>query len=613
MKNKIESDFFQLPEPYLDFALVNAVDFDPSKIRNLKDGLSHDGIGLYELRFSQSESLLIISPNLDNVLINEGEKSAFAISGIAKVSSKLYVPWKKPTSNLFDQIDPECGSFVMFDVRASKTRIANDLFGYGQIFASQHKGCAIASNRLHLHRLVMKHLGIIIYPDEAVVMSFLFGHHGFFSQQSSLRRTAIKGVEHVPVDCLVSIKEGKLSRIEKSQFSNLKKVSSSDYEILIKRGIDKIVENTAAAINDEDFAVPIVDLTAGKDSRMVFSSAINTNNWRSRVRINTLDFPGDDLAVSCGVSNLFGAQFYEGDETEQSPVSLDESLKLWRSYFFGQYHRYGCGAWANKGLNRTEIAIGGANGEIYRTFWGAVVTRQLATQSTVKGFADSLVSSSAIKSFYSKDQLQLLVSALSDELDSLPGDSLREKIEDHYLFHRNRAHCGLRGFTFYHDRLTWYPLQSADLLGASRAIGYDERSKNRVIFDVLRELHPVLTDLRFEGGNPFRELASDHRSLKGGAELFMNEDRTAWQSAAQKSKEKNVQRRSGKKPTMRWVDLPLFMSKKVNMAASSLSNSYLQNILPDDLAGEFDKLMKINARSAYQFASRIFYIHDALL
>ncbi|MCY1290416.1 hypothetical protein D9M70_395600 [compost metagenome] len=417
----------------------------------------------------------------------------------------------------------------------------------------------------------------------------------------------------MPVDKTVRLSEGVLSFEEKVAYKDASCALEDKYDLLIERGVEKLIENSSAAISGSEFETVVVDLTAGKDSRIVFGAVINNKEWGDRVRINTIDTPGDDLSVSCGISNLFGAKFYEGDETPQAPMTLEEGLNFWRSYYFGQYHRFACGAWSNRGLNRSELAVGGANGEIYRSFWCDVVSRHLNMHDTVADFSQSLVNSSAIPSFYDKERLQSVTSIVAEELDSLQGRTISEKIEEHYLFHRNRAHCGLRGFTFYHDRLTWYPLQAADLLSASRAISFSDRAKNRVIFDVLERLHPVLPELRFGGGNPFNDLPRVQNRLIGTLPLTMNESRDRWIAATAVAKEKIIKRRQGRNPTMKWSDLPSFMSDKFIDAATALMNSKYSHLVPNTLIDEFERLMKNNTRSAYQFASRVFYVHDALL
>lgn len=600
--------FQKLPAPYLDFCIVSSATGSPSDEASL--GLTRfDELGLTSLRYvTASGWMAIICSDIDRVSVHG---VITGISGIAKVGADLLVPRSPISPDLLEQVDPEVGIHTSFRVEGDEAEVRTDLFGYGQSYASQHDGVAIVSNRLHLHKMAMGFMGIPIVPDEAAVTAALFSLHGFFAQQNALSRTVISGVSLVPMSDDVTVKNGRYETHTKPLFAAAHAPQGRTYESLILSGVEKVLENTAAAVSSNSFKTVVTDVTGGKDSRLVLGAVTRTPGWEDRIRANTsgaVDSP--DVSISAGLTNHYGVNYFEGDDTPQKPLSLADNLTFWRSYYFGQYHRFAAGAWSNMGENKDQLNLGGANGEIYRGFWTVVVEKYLTPEATTKSFAKALVRGQATKGFFHDEQLDELSSALADELDSYPAKTLRGKIEDHYLFHRNRTHCGLRGFTFYHDRLTWYPLMSADLLAASRMIPLADRVNNRVIHDVLRELDPDLTRFRFNSADdPFAAVRPERDTHDAKT---LDEDTSAWAEATAVAANNVHLRRAEQKQVLVWADLKERVTSEALAALDALERmDKLKGLIPRGLRKQLTDCMETWPAAGYQVASRIFAVHDA--
>lgn len=595
-----------MPEPYVDFAIVSTAavgqDTEPA-LRRL------EALGFY-WRIMGNEATgptIYVAPSSQGV--NSDEHGIFGMSGIGMNERELIVPREGISRAELEKLDPETGTYTTFDVRPGRVVVKTDLFGYGHSFTSQHDELAIVSNRLHLHKIVMAAFSQKILPNPAAVIASFFSDHGLFTQQSALKETLIDNVHLVPMSSDVVMANGSVLWSKKELFTWAISPQESAYEQLIDAGTQKIIANSRVAIDTELFDTAVVDLSGGKDSRLVFGAVTRVGGWQEKVRVNTSRVPNsEDVEIAASIVHAYGASYFTGDLVAQHPLSLEDNLQFWRSYYFGEYHRMAAGAWSNEGKNFTSLSIGGANGELFRSFWAPVVERYLSNGQSARDFAESFIMAVAVKDRYSHDQLHQLISAFADELESYPSSSVLEKIEDHYMFNRNRSHCGLRGFTFYHDRLTWYPLLSADLLAASRSLSYSERASNRVIYDVLVGLDPDLATFRFDGSKDPFDTLRDEQPVR-----IADESIAAWQDSQHAVSSKVPGRRSGREQKMAWSDLAAYVAAEARMALGELRRMEpsMGNLIPDGLEERLDEAM-LTPSIGYQLASRILAVWDAV-
>ena len=605
--------FVKLPAPYLDFCIINGVTLDENQLDNLR---SHQIAREHELdidviRSADNDTFVLITSNRRQVH-SEGS-GASGLSGIARNEDSLIIPLESNLNDADTALDTETGLYTRFVIGNNRASITTDMFGYGHSFYSQHRDMAIASNRLHLHRIVLDILGIPIRPDEAAVISTLFSNQPFFSQQSCLGRTLIAGVALVPVTHNLKLSRGRADLVLKPDYASSEMEQSLPLNKLVSLGVEKILDNTRVALESKRMRRVIVDLTGGKDSRLVFGSATNQRGWRNKVRINTLgQEESDDVRISAALTHLFGAEYYQGDTTQQIPLSIDDNLNFWRSYYYGSYHRLAAKSWINNGKNLNELSLGGANGEIYRSFWVNQVGKFSSNAATVADFANHLVKASAIPGVCGPSELDTIKSALTTELEAYASSTLEGKIEDHYLHHRNRTHCGLRGITFFHDRLTWYPLMSRQLYSASRAVSYEDLLNAKIIYMLTDALNPILADIPYEGDDPFRKMRRPS-SLLSIADTDSTTD--AWAVSNTSAKNFNQQRQQNESPRMNWPGLPRQIDLMVESAIEDLDSlDDITNLVSmDALRSSYYATVQNSRPLSYQYASRIISVRDAMV
>lgn len=610
--------FHPLPAPYLDFAAValGAPSIEHPGIRDAVRRLETHNL-VCRLISHPAGDVLIVTPRGRELHFTR--ESACALSGLALSGGRLLVPEPQPTPEEIADIDPSCGQYSVLAVRDGWACISTDAFGFGLSFVSEHPGLAIASNRLHLHVLVMRALGLPAAPDPISVTALLFSDHLLFAQQSATSRTIVAGVRKVPLheDVAVGGPYARAVSARQGVLEDALQMAGSGYWRLIEIGVERVAANARAAVESPAFDNVVVELSGGLDTRLVLGSVMHTDNWADRVRVNTRGSEGDpDVEIASGIASLFGLQFFDGSHAELFPVTFQYNIEFWRSCFFGEYHRFAASPWVLGERNRSELTLGGANGEVYRAFWTKVLRKDVEEGGSIEEFASRMVRRVAIRQRFDDGALSDVAAEFANDLAAGFGTTLNELVEDHYLRHRNRSHFGMRGFTVLHDHVTWSPLLAPELFAAARSLPWEMRSRNQVVHDVLARLHPLLTDIPFDRPDPFAGVDRSWLPVALRRRLTVTLDRSVdqWVESQARQRERDRDRTMGRTPLMDWSEAReqlgrAFDESLVVILESGVVNERIGAHLREQLAS----LGADQWRQAYQLISRVMAVADAIL
>lgn len=598
--------FFALPFPYSDCVVVNFKDpaAAAQAAQKIRPALAADNLVVHLLTPICPTSVAVYNKHA-RLIHRDGFFHLF--SGFGNIGGK-FVFGGTDLDDIIKRADigGAVGQFTSFKVGQDGVNADTDLLGHGHLFASQHDGCAVVGNRLHLNTVVLSALGFKLDLDRKAALSLLFSREPFFSQQYTGHEMLTQGVSVVPVNKRVSINDGALTLLSKKAVEYAITGAPDDYDYLVDAGVQELLENTNAALESSAFGEIIVDLSGGKDSRMVFGSVLNVPGWSERIGLNTVDIPSNqDLPIACGIANHFGGKFYRGSFLPQTPISFDQNLTVWRSYFHGLYHRMGAAAWTYDGRNADSISMSGGSGEILRTAWHTPLRRHVMAGDDAASFSARFINTVGAQGGFDRVHQDAVAEHLASTLQQLPGNTLSEKLESHYLFFRNRSHFGLRGFALYHERATWFPLMSASLLKAAHSIPFSERTSGRLIRDVMERLHPDLMRMPFDGkgfeGN-------------GAQQIELDTNRAAWEDAmGEKAKRSNASR-IGHKPELVWASFSDDVRKAATQAHEetlSISSTY-REIMPANYVDLLNQQFAENPKKSLEIASALFAVRDSV-
>lgn len=597
--------FFSLPSPYSDFAVINFADtaLAAKMAQRIKAAMNSQEL-LVQVTPANPACVAIHSKQ---ARLFSRENRTYLFSGFGRIGNQ-FVFGSNNFSKIVNQrdISGDVGQFTFFVIDQDGVSADNDLLGHGHLFSSQHDGYAIIANRLHLQTILIRALGHVLDLNECSALSLLFSGHVFFAQQNMSNEMLCQGVHLVPIDRRASMSGGILDLQRKKSHEYSVTPAPADYEYLIEEGVREVIDNARAVLENEEFGSVVVDLSGGKDSRMVFGAALNVPGWQRRIALNSVDVPNSqDLPIACGIAHYFGARFYHGDSQPQTPISSAQNLIIWRSYFHGLYHRVGATAWSTEGRNFDSITLSGGSGEILRTFWHQNLRQFRQPQDEITTFADRFVKGVSEPRQFSADHQQIIIDHLGSTLKQLPGATLSDKLEAHYLHFRNRSHFGLRGFSFFHERPTWFPLMSASLLKAAHSISFDDRAAGRVISDVMRKINPILLDMPFDG-----------KGIEGynGNPIELNTDPSAWQAASKEIALRNTANRAGHQPTMVWGKWSEYVQEEAIRAheeSLQLSSKY-RDIVPPGYIDRLRNEFTAKSRVSLSMASALFAVRDSI-
>lgn len=493
------------------------------------------------------------------------------------------------------------GQFTYLRIDDSGATVGSDAFGHGMLFLKECDGFAIASNRSHLISILLKEIGIPLCLDLTATASLLISDNAFFSQQPSISSGLLSGTKTVSLDVEATLYLGKVKYTRSPYFEKM--ICSTDqYADLLEEGLNDVISNCASVLNDEAFSRFLLDLSGGKDSRMVLAAVMKVPGWRDKVLINSKDVPSNnDLQVSCGLANLLGLKFNDEIGGGAEPLSVEDNIAIWRSYFHGSYHRVGAAPWSNLGRRTENVTLSGGGGELLRPFWSSAfnLTSQINDMYSI---LNEISRPGAIS--IPQELREQVLQQVSSELESLPGKTAIEKLDAHYFFFRNRTHFGMRAFSTYHEHLTVFPLLSKALVAAGWRCSEDERGNLAIPRDFLRKLHPVLASLPFEGGKYLK-----WEGMPGPVE-WLDEDRSQWDAAQGRLAKINAASRDGKKVLFSWRDWPSTLIKHIRAAydgTPELSRVITEPDLDVILSG-----VQSNDRISLARGSVIMAAHDAV-
>jgi hypothetical protein len=517
----------------------------------------------------------------------------------------------KPTTN---DLGEAIGLFSFFQLEKDHCTFETDLFGYGQLFSSAHRHCSIVANRAHLQKILRDAMGLATDVDATVLSTLMFSDHAFCSQQNASSTLLLNGCRQVRIDERIRLVNGELVWSAKSGFSRLLDGTPREYESLVDEGVKEIIENVRIAVEHPSFRQVLVHLSGGRDSRMVFGATIHVPHWRERVGLVSHDVPKtQDLSIACGLAGLFGGKFFDGPLEPPTPVSVDHILRLWRSYFFGMYHRMGGSGWSHKGRLLDTITLAGGHGEVMRVFWSPILRKYLLSNPSDSEFAAQFVKENGLWSVYSSEHEGLALDSICETLSQLPGESTAERLDTHYLYFRNRAHFGLRGYSNYQEHMTWFPLMSPHLLKAAASLSYSDRASGRLVRDTMKRLHPALSlaayDAEPRDGSDWQYSTTSHPMR-----LALEGDTSDWRSAQARLRKAKAVARLGLELPAEWnrrgwldsVEQAALMGLEDARGRSSICRDLLPMALADRVRVQF----RSGSRAALETASRIMAIHD---
>lgn len=614
--------FWPTPYPFEDFLVVA---FKGAAVEDRIPAIQREASRLNlkvhsRIRFGSISSLVISSRTCHA----KDRTHLTLLSGVAQLRGSFYFGQDsiKPSDISDEWLEQMCesvGIFTLLHADAHSMTITQDLFGCGTLFYIQERDFLVVSNRYHLLLLCLSWIGYRPRLDLDKVIGTIYSTNTFLHQNISSRMDFV-GIFQLPLDKSIVIDEVGWRLVSKGAIRDLfAGCDNSEYEQLLLEGKEEVIANIKSVLECGRFSKYLADLSGGFDSRAVFAAILNIEDALKKIEVLTKDVPGD-LEIAVGITNLFGARFYtEEPDAPQFPLTVRESLNIWRSYFMGTYYRLGIGAWSPLGKNISQIRFSGGVGEIYRTFWNKIFAKIAAQAVSAGDLVSRLTSSFAPLSPKLTRFKNRLDELLLTEINSLPGETHLEKFESHYLYFRNRYHFGMRAYEYYHDRPIWFPLMSKALFKASRCLSLEDRA-DRFMLEFTERLHPLLIWIDYAS-----QPASDNKLLARisisdvrfkGCRVMLDSRTDAWKEMDMRNREVLRSRR----PKMddqfyaEWRDHMNIVYSDAIQAFYDIKNysPELDALLDESILNLMERNLETNPRLLYYVYAKLYSLRDQL-
>jgi len=606
--------FWNTSYPFNDFVVISFKKDSVLPIEKVKHLLKDNGIK-HQNETSIGCQQIILASAFPGVCV-EGVYLVF--SGVAQCDGRFIFGQKEITETEISNLRNSVGLFTFAMIKKGELLLTQDFVGMGTLFYSDMGGAFIVSNRYHLLLLVLACMGYKGKLLQSKVISTIYSYTTFLAQNVSSKMD-IEGTYQLPFHQEIIINKRGAEIIDKTEVLNAFKgrMTVGERHELFLQGKREIIDNIESVMVSKFFKKVVLDLSGGQDSRAVLSALLNIENGINMVELFTKNNPGSkDLEIASGLKNLLGGRYYREDGRPQYPVTLKESLNIWRSYYMGTYfYSLGLGAWSPRGENQKQIRLSGGCGEIYKGNWYPIYRNAIENIDDASALVNQLVNSFPSVFNNNLEYRQILKDLLIEEINNIPGKNALDKLENQYIYFLNRYHFGMKAFEYYHDCPIWFPLMSKSMFTLAMSIPVDERLNQNLLLELIEQLHPLLVWIDFEKlgriykPNLDRSMLSDIRFK--GLNIKLDTSTDEWY----KIQEINNNILLKNRPQMNqefYQDWRLSKEKIYEDLLNAFNelNSYYPQIFGDQLLNYIKINHQSNVRFLYQMYAKLYSLKD---
>lgn len=471
--------------------------------------------------------------------------------------------------------------------------VFGDSSGYCPVFYAEHDNHVIVADTFMgvIHGL--KYFGAEPTLDIAHYMATVLPSHPHFDNPS-VRRTMSSQVQILGIDKALWISETGPQLIERSSLSQDANLS---YEQLLERG-SALVRNATKELSKVDGLQKVLSLSGGVDSRLVLAliessgatdefqlSSVDPRGWKNK---NTRDVVERDVSIANEIRTRLGLEWTTVSTREFLQFDFRDSMNFHQSYKSNFAHSFSAPP-GHTIQDDLKITYRGGGGELLRTtLTGERIAEQIRNRSWKSsknlGFTDWYMSRYPML----KAERPLVEEYMAETFQSVPGESITEKLNELYRHTRNRTHFGHVRQSGSTNNYAFHPLSNQHFINASNMLGFEKRSGGQIVRDLFNLNAPNLLNIPFENDNSTREIASPEAQT---AQISANN----WEESLDilKAKRTSSSARKGWTSDERLVNAPY---NKVE--SSNAFTSQGMKLLEDFVEPEFKKsLRRVNARA----------------
>ena len=419
----------------------------------------------------------------------DGAEGGVFFDGIAVFGDALVrSPGELPTGAAVGR-----GNYVLARHRDDgSVSIEIDPIGYYPLFVHQGEGLLCVANRASRIAEVLASLGRPVERDVSV--------HAWFTVQGAgaAELSGYRGISLLPRGTTLHLDER--NRVERRR-APIAELLYSDRPLpeLLDDAAEEILANVRAVAGGP-FEHRICDLTGGMDSRLVLSALIRAGVQDAFLFQTRGQHPSPDANVASLIRARFGLRALGGGGGgEAGPVrgTPVERLRALVGRADGLMSRY-ANPPATTRRDDARLQLGGGSGELCREFWPSAERPSSPGDGAPVPPLRPRLREARARWVFLRPAMR---DAIRDHMRSFGRESLAagvapEHVGDHfYLASRARYHFGL--WWAISPRNQFHPLYSPAAIRAGYAMSREDRTRNRIGFELMTRFSPELARLPF--------------------------------------------------------------------------------------------------------------------
>ncbi|QEV99027.1 hypothetical protein F6J84_02115 [Microbacterium caowuchunii] len=444
--------------------------------------------------------LSVISRNGSRV---DGTGTRYLFSGITRDADRLLFGADDVHAHVTDvrNLRDQIGEFHLLTWNSEEISFGHDYIGQAHLFYFEGNGILVAANGLHLLALTVRALGIKLRIDsDAAKVKFFSTSYPFETEQGT--STDFVGVQRVSVyeELRIASTGRQEQKTELWHDNSDGDFSEEFYERELEQAKKDVIDNVRIALAHPRFENVIVELSAGLDTRIIYSALTNLPT-SDKVRIATRR--GSEERTAAAINNLYAFPWDDLPKTSSFPESqtLGGLPATSHSVFMDGYYIEAMFK-LRTNYDRPTLILTGHGGEAFsrvmsiegyyaRNYSGEI---QRAPED-VGEVLDNVIRYIGNHQVWLAAGEEHFPGTLREMLGESPSAHLAKQFSDLYVSQRN-PFVGGSVFRGAMSAPQWRPLQSKALFRL-KSRWFQHEQDFRLQFDLIRGLNPLVSEVPY--------------------------------------------------------------------------------------------------------------------
>lgn len=504
---KTHNKFFEYLKPFQDFCVAVNFDLEPCNF----------------LRTHGFKTENITNECFNNVQIasktglTEIDDAKIVLSGQLNTEERFIFGQEDiEPSDTIESFSEKLGGYSCCLLENKRITVATDYFGLDSLFYYTDGTIFLFSNRYQLLLRILSESNQKLTVNEDYISNSLFVLNHVYNDYLMDDNCLFNEIKVLPFAKKVHISADGVSFVNTEVFDVLnskEELTVEEYNALVYQARDEIIHNIKVVLDSKHFDHFSMDLTGGLDSRLSFAAATNIENANKKIYIhNSNKRDNIEFYVASSLADSFGFNYdierfgHPKNARGNYRTTYDEQLSLTQSLTMSKLIDPYIFPYIDEHNNPKTITF---NGQAVEVCTRTYVTKVLYPERVAASFFDAgilnekvdweFIKKYILRSNIHASDYQKYSDYVLKNIQDLPGKSDCEKLENSYLFYRNRYHFSLSKSGGYAAN-RWTCSASKAAFKAFH-LSFGKIGGFQLVFDLMYALNPLVAAFEYGDSN----------------------------------------------------------------------------------------------------------------